>query len=205
NWESGDGGDYSTAHSWAVTFTRLQGNHNLRFGSDFRVYRENFGRYPLDVSPQLIFNTNYTRGPFDSSTAPPVGAELASFLLGVPGGELDRTATEASQDKYFAVYVQDDYKLTRKLTLNIGLRLEHEWPITERYNRSVATFDYNAGSPIEAQAKANYARNPIPELPVSQFAVRGGLTFAGVNGRSREYWKGPTLDIMPRFGFAYQL
>src|SRR5262249_44236604 len=50
NWESGDGGDYSTAHSWAVTFTRLQGNHNLRFGSDFRVYRENFGRYPNDLS-----------------------------------------------------------------------------------------------------------------------------------------------------------
>jgi len=153
----------------------------------------------------LVFGTNYTRGQFDNSPAPPVGGELASFLLGIPCGELDRTATEASQDKYFALYLQDDYKLTRKLTLNLGLRAEHEWPITERYNRSVAHFDFGASSPIEAQAKANYARNPIPELPASQFAVRGGLTFAGVNGNGRDYWKGPAVSLMPRFGFAYQL
>src|SRR5215471_14995876 len=97
NWESGDGATSSLTHSFAATFTRLHGNHNLRFGLDFRVYRQNFSRFPLDTAPQLAFSSNYTRGPLDSSAAPTVGGELASFLLGIPGGELDKTASYAQQ------------------------------------------------------------------------------------------------------------
>src|SRR5687768_2052797 len=52
NWETGDGGNFSTTHNLASTLTKLKGNHSLRFGADYRVYRENQGRYPLAVSPQ---------------------------------------------------------------------------------------------------------------------------------------------------------
>ena len=74
NWETGDGGNYSTTHNIASTVTRLHGNHSLRMGADFRVYRENQGRYPLAVSPQLAFSTTYTRGPLDNSAARPSAA-----------------------------------------------------------------------------------------------------------------------------------
>ena len=205
NWESGDGNTSSLTHSFAATFTRLHGNHNLRFGPDFRVYRQNFHRFPLDTAPQLVFNSNYTRGPLDSSAAPTVGGELASFLLGIPGGELDKTASYAQQDKWFGLFVQDDWKVTPRLTLNLGLRYEYETPLTERYNRSVAHFAFDQASPIQAQAQANYAANPIPELPASQFRVMGGLTFAGVNNNPRTYWQPDKRDFMPRFGLAYQL
>lgn len=205
DWDSGDGGNYSTTHSLATTLTKLRGGHNLRFGADFRVYRENVGRYPLDVAPQLIFSSTYTRGPLDNSTAPPVGGELAAFLLGIPEGNMARTATSADQDKYFGVYVQDDYKLSPKLTLNLGLRYELEWPVTERYNRSVAHFAFGQASPIEAQARAAYAKSPIPELAPEQFRVLGGLTFVGVGGNGRDYWQGERNNLMPRVGLAYQL
>ncbi len=205
DWDSGDGGNYSTTHSLAATFTKLKGNHNLRFGFDFRVYRENVGRYPLDVSPRLAFSSTYTRGPFDNSAAPPVGGELAAFLLGVPEGEMDRTGTSAEQDKYFGLYLQDDIKVSHKLTLNLGLRYELESPVTERYNRSVAHFAFDQASPIEAQARANYAKSPIPELPLDQFRVPGGLTFVGVGGNPRTYWQGEKNNFMPRVGLAYQL
>ncbi|HUS04668.1 MAG TPA: TonB-dependent receptor [Bryobacteraceae bacterium] len=185
--------------------TRLIGNHNLRFGSDFRVYRQNLHRFPLDTAPQLVFSNTYTRGPLDSSAAPTVGGELASFLLGIPGGELDRTASYAQQDKWFGVFIQDDLKLTSRLTVNLGLRYEYETPVTERYNRSVAHFAFDQASPIAAQAQANYARNQIPELAVSQFKVMGGLNFAGADGNPRTYWKSDKLDFMPRFGLTYQL
>jgi hypothetical protein len=205
NWESGDGGTSSLTHAFSGTFTRLIGNHNLRFGTDLRVYRQDLHRFPLDTAPQLAYSTTYTRGPLDSSPAPTVGGELASFLLGIPDGEMDRTASYAQQDKWFGVFIQDDLKVTSKLTLNLGLRYEYETPVTERYDRSVAHFAFDQVSPIAAQAQANYAAHPIPELPASQFKVMGGLTFAGVDGNPRTYWTPDKLDFMPRFGLAYQL
>jgi len=205
NWETGDGGNYSLTHSLAGALTLLQGNHNFRFGADFRVYRENQGRFPLSVSPRLDFSSTYTRGPFDTSPSPPVGGELTSFLLGVPDGDMIRTDTLAEQDTYFGLYIQDDYKLNSRLTLNFGLRYEMELPLTERFDRSVAHFAFEQASPIAAQARANYAANPIPELPAGQFQVRGGLTFVNTGGNRRAYWRGEKNNFMPRLGLAYQL
>ncbi|MEK7750665.1 MAG: TonB-dependent receptor, partial [Acidobacteriota bacterium] len=176
-----------------------------RFGADFRVYRQNYNRAPRDITPAYSFSNTYTRGPLDNSAAQPVGGELAAFLLGVPDGGMDRTASFAQQDKYFGVFFQDDFKVSPKLTVNLGLRWEYEWPVTERFNRSVAHFAFGQPSPIAAQAQANYAANPIPELPASQFQVTGGLTFAGVGGNPRNLWVQDKRDFMPRFGFAYQL
>ncbi|MBI4902406.1 MAG: TonB-dependent receptor [Acidobacteria bacterium] len=205
NWESGDGGTASLTHAFAGTFTRLSGNHNMRFGVDFRVYRQNLGRFPLDTAPQFVFNSTYTRGPLDTAAAPQVGGELASFLLGVPGGSMNRTASYAQQDKWLGFFFQDDWKISRRLTLNLGLRYEYETPVTERFNRSVAHFAFDQASPVAAQAIANYARSPIAELPASQFRVPGGLTYVGVNGNPRTYWTPDKRAFMPRFGFAYLL
>jgi hypothetical protein len=206
NWETGDGGNYSTTHNIATTLTKLTGNHSLRFGADFRVYRENQGRYPIAVSPQLAFSNTYTRGPLDNSPAQPVGGEYAAFLLGIPAGQLDRTATLAEQDKFFGLFLQDDFKLSPRLTLNLGIRYEVETPVTERYDRSVASFAFEQSNPIEAQARSNYARAPIPELPLEQFRVLGGLTFVGVDGNPRSYWRsGEKNNVMPRVGLAWQV
>jgi hypothetical protein len=76
------------------------------------------------------------------------------------------------------VFVQDDWRLSRKLTVNLGVRLEVEQAMTEAEDRNLAGFDAAAVSPIEAAAQAAYARNPIPEIPAGQFRVPGGVRFA---------------------------
>jgi hypothetical protein len=204
-WESGDGADTSLTHSINGSLTRLQGNHHLKFGADIRVYRGNRNRFPQSTAPDLSFASTYTRGPLDNATTAPIGQELAAFLLGVPGGSMARSASWAMQEQYYALFFHDDFKVSSKLTLNLGLRYELETPLTERFDRLVSSFAFDESNPIEAQARANYARNPIPELPVDQFRVRGGLTFVNTGGIGRSPYPGERNNLQPRIGFAYQL
>ena len=204
NWESGDGVTSSISHTFVGNFTWMKGSHNIRFGPEYTIFREFRNRFPTDVSPDFSFSSLWGRGPLDNSPAPPVGAEFISLLAGIPNGSMNRSGSYAEQDKYLGLYIQDDWKVSEKLTLNLGLRVENESPITERFDRSVTQFDATSANPIERQAIANYARSPIPELPVSQFAVKGGVTFAGVGGNTREYWSGQALTWNPRIGLAYQ-
>src|ERR1019366_6878952 len=113
------------------------------------------------------------------------------------------TDTYAERSNAWGFYVQNDWKATRKLTVNMGLRYELEGPLTERYNRSVRGFNPHATLPIAAQVQAAYAQNPTKEVPASQFLVHGGLTFAGVNGQPSTLFVRDTNNIMPRFGLAY--
>ena len=192
-------------HSINGNMTRLQGDHNLKFGADIRIYRGNRNRFPYSTAPYYSFANSYTRGPLDNSPAAPIGQEMAAFVLGVPGGSMEYSASWALQEQYYGIYLQDDWKVSSKLTLNLGLRYELETPLTERFDRLVAGFAYGQSNPIEAQAQANYAKNPIPEIPADQFKVQGGLTFVTTGGIGRSPYEGEKNNFQPRIGFAYQL
>jgi hypothetical protein len=205
-WETGDGTNTSLIHTLDIGMTRLQGSHNLKFGTAIRVYRAFGNRFPQSTAPDLSYANTFTRGPLDTAAGAPIGQELAAMLLGIPGGTMARNASSATQEKYFALYLHDDFKLTKRLTLNLGLRYELETPFTERFDRLVAGFAFNQANPLEAAARANYARNPIPELPVDQFRVLGGLTFVGANNpNGRSPFPGERNNFMPRLGLAWQV
>ncbi len=204
SWESGDGVTASTTHSFVANFTKLKGNHNLRFGAELRVYREANNRYNKSTSPQFTFATTYTK---QSSTSgnPTLGGQPAALLYGIPGGAMSISDSYMEQDKYWAFYLQDDWKVGRKMTLTLGLRYELETPITERFNRAVTQYDFGTPSPLNDAARANYALNPIPELAASDFRAYGGLTFADSGGNPRTYWEGEKDNFQPRIGLAYEL
>jgi hypothetical protein len=202
-WESGDGTQTSITHMLSGNFTKLAGAHSLKFGIDARVYRAFQNRFPQAVSPDFSFSNAWTRGPLDNSPTPPIGLELATMLLGIPGGSMNIAASSAMQGAYYGLYFHDDFKLSRNFTLNFGMRYERETPITERYNRLNAGFDETVSSPVEAQAKINYANSPIAELPVSAFSARGGLTFVGADGSARNPFQTETNNFLPRIGFSW--
>ena len=198
-------------HSLVAALTKLRGNHSIDFGFETRAYRQNKYNGSSTRSGDFIFDPTWTRGPLDNSTTSPIGQGMASFLLGLPNASsfIARNADFAEQSTVWAGYIQDNWRVRRNLTINIGLRYELEGPLTERYDRSIRDFAADAVSPIDAQARAAYAKsyaaNPTVELPPDKFRVLGGLLFAGVNGQPRELWTRDKNNLMPRVGLAYTI
>jgi hypothetical protein len=195
----------TTYHNFAGTMSHMRGEHSLRFGGEYRVMQEN--SYDMgNVSPHFDFAPAWTKGPMDNAAAAPLGQGLASFMLGIPtGGWTDKNANYAEQSGYMALFLQDDWKVTRRLTVNVGLRWEVERPTTERFNRTTRGFDFAAVNPVQAAALAQYAQSPIAQLPASQFKTMGGLLFASINGVPRTLWNTDWNNFCPRAGIAFAL
>ncbi len=179
--------------SYVITpaLTQLSGAHNLRFGGDFRIVNWNEISPDSQAAGYFTFRPTFTvSDPFVAASSRVSGTAMASLLMGIPdSGAISGPAPYALRSYYSAVYVQDDWKITRKLTLNIGLRWEVETPYTERFNQLSWGFDYYAANPVK-----------VPGLD-----LRGGLIFAGVDNVSRRQGKTDWNNLGPRFGFAYQL
>ena len=197
NWLGG-----TTTNNFSVqpTWTKLKGRHSIKTGYDLRVTYED---ERLDGHPAGLyqFRETYTR---QSETSASLHTQdLASLLLGIPtGGRIETMADRYNNVIYHGVFIQDDWKATDRLTLNLGLRYEFEGSPTERFNRNVRGFDPDVQLPITAAAEAAYAANPIPEVAPSAFRVRGGVGFT--DEENRGFWNADRNNFQPRLGFAYR-
>ncbi len=203
-WESGDGFFTTDVYNVTGSLMWLKGGHNMKFGSEYRLYVEHASRFPTAVSPTLNFTNQWTRGPVDNSAGAPRGQELASFMLGLPtGGSMSVPTDYTERSGVIAFYVHDDWRVASNLTVNLGLRYEYEQPLREARDRMLSGFDGSAVLPITAAAEAAYARSPIPEVPVSAFAVRGGALYPDTGGPATA-WRADRNNVMPRAGFSWQ-
>jgi Carboxypeptidase regulatory-like domain len=176
-------------HTWQGNFINVFSKQALSFGGDYRFIP--IGELQPN-SPQPVFNftAGFTQAnPLSASATS--GNSIASFLLGYPSsGSVDSTPAISISYRYFGGYVQDDYRISSKLTLNLGLRYELETGRNERYNR-LSWFDPKAPNPIGAQIG-------VPNLT-------GALEFVGVGGNSSRQKVTNTNNWGPRFGLAYSL
>jgi hypothetical protein len=187
---TGDAEDLADAHTLQLSTTRISGRQNFKWGFETRVYRD-VGYSVGYPSGNFTFNEAATRGP-DPVRNLVSGHPFASFLLGTPSsGSVDRNVAPAFQNIYYSAYVQDDFRVSSRLTLNMGFRWEYESPRTERYDQMTRGFAYNTPSPLQPR---------VPGL-----TLNGGLLFAGVNGQPRDQTDAQARNFAPRFGFAWQL
>ena len=83
------------------------------------MYRESRNRYGPALSPQYNYNATYTRAS-DTAANPTLGGEVAAMLMGIPAGSMSVTDSYVEQDKYFALYIHDDWKVSRHAPKGIG-------------------------------------------------------------------------------------
>jgi Carboxypeptidase regulatory-like domain len=194
---------YINEFSPQISVHSIYGRHSVKYGFNFiGVQYNNFS--PGHSGGTFSFNRSFTQGPDPTVSSSLSGFDFASFLLGTPGsGSADFNAVPAESVKYFGFFVHDDWKVSSRLALNLGIRFSHEGPVTERYNRGDSSFDPNAALPIAAQVAANYAANPVPQL--AALNIKGGLGFLGANNTPTGSLSVPDLYYEPRVGFAYRI
>ena len=175
-------------HSLSGTVNRTVGKHSLKIGGELFVMKANNNTPVSSINPFQI-SPGFTQQNAQTSSAT-AGNPFASLLLGWPsGGQLSYTIASAFQQIYEGFFVQDDWRVTPKLTLNLGLRWEYESPMSERYNRQNAGFDFNATSPLQSQ--------------VTGLTLKGGLLFT--DSSHRFPFKRDLNNWGPRVGAAYKL
>jgi hypothetical protein len=182
-------------NSWGFNgaVSKLMGSHTFKLGADYRwigVTTTPFG--------QGSGTFNFSRR-FTGSLTGAGGNSIASLLLGVPRtGEAVISSTSNYFTNYYGAYLQDDWRLKSNLTLNYGLRVEHEDGLREENNQFTVGFDQNITSPLSGRAPGLAAIRGTNE-------IRGGLMYAGVDGSNEHQGDPPPVKVSPRVGLVYSL
>lgn len=157
----------------------FKGKHSIKAGGEIRLSR-NVDDLNSLTSGQFSFNVQPTAQPGVNNT----GNAIASLLVGFPnsGNILDSDLLDR-RSQYYALFVQDDWKITQNLTLNLGIRWEAHTPKTDANDR-MNGFD-------------STVMNPVSGTP-------GVITFAGRDGRGSRLYNGDWNNIMPRIGLAWK-
>jgi hypothetical protein len=176
-----------TTNSWGIleTFSASRGRHFLKFGVDIR---RNHNNVATDAKAQFNFSALSTAIPGEPFSGTQIGYSFASYLLGiVHSGNMTEPVGFGDRRRYYALFLQDDFKFSQRLTLQLGLRWEFQPPLFEAADRlsswSMTKIDPESGRP-------------------------GAYEFAGkcdICTGQRSFGRRSYREFGPRFGFAYRV
>lgn len=210
----GQHSEWNTYNQWnfAPSVITTRGTHTLRAGVEINYVasaRANIGY----SNGYFNFNQNWTRQLSGYNGGTYDGSSIASLLLGYPAdGRINWNENPYSTRPYYGIYFQDDWKVARNLTLNLGLRYEVQLPWLERFNRSNRGFNETVKNPLSDAVIANWAKikaeydaaNPKYPFPATPSILTGGFEFAGENGQPERLYDTDWSNIAPRVGVAWQ-
>lgn len=176
------------SNNFSTNVAKYVGRHNLKAGFDYRDIRT-AGNDANNAAGDYAFNGIFTKSAPTSSGLG--GSDLADMLLGYPASGNEYTSTRLTMfARYYGVYVQDDFRVTSKLTLNFGLRWEHEDGLREVNNGMLVNFNGAVANPLAAG--------------VTGISPKGQVVYAG-NGNPTSAGNPYFSKWGPRAGVAYSL
>jgi hypothetical protein len=211
--------EYNNVWDFIQNVSITKGNQSLKFGAEFRPIQFPFFQTPYPHGEMNFARTetafpsnNPDSGGLNGNYAADTGDEIASFLLGsIDNGQVSTNNFISSIKQAWAFYGQDDWKLTPKLTLNLGLRYELFSPIGEAFGRQ-SNFDYNTLT-LQIPSGRNQNAPLPPNFNTPYTDPTTGITFPALfpnvtvsRGQVSKYlipWD--KHDFGPRIGFAYNI
>ena len=186
------GSGYSVYYSrnFLASVSKYVGRHSLKAGFDSRTIHVDFNDLS-SASGAYTFDDSFTRlDPNSASRSAGSGADIADMLLGYPtSGQIEASSKLFYLVHYYGGYFQDDFRVSSKLTLNLGLRYEWETGLGEQNNHLAVGFNRTVASPLAAG--------------VTGISPVGGVEFAGLNGTPTTCCDPSHNKLSPRIGFAY--
>ncbi|MBI3694568.1 MAG: carboxypeptidase regulatory-like domain-containing protein [Acidobacteria bacterium] len=175
--------DTEQAEEFQGHVTWLRGRHSLKAGADYTLQTFNVYR-PERPGGFYDFSRVFTQGPNPVTSSSTAGYGVATFLLGAPtGGSFSFDPSLATSQRFYGWYWQDDWKVLRNLTLNLGIRYEYQTPWNDRFDQ-LGFFDPDFADPLTKQ--------------------KGLLRFTGRDGASRYQSDPDKNNFAPRVGLAWQ-
>jgi hypothetical protein len=185
----------TTGFSLQPNFSLAKSSHTMRGGLDMRM---TWYTRAIDANLFVLnFDRRFTQRVYNSAPEALSGNAIASFLLGAAsGGAVDNNFYPTLRWNYYAPWFQDDWRVTNRLTVNLGMRWDLNTPVFEGDNRLNSGFDTTATNPVSS-------RVDLSKVPAGK--LLGGLGFVTVGGKSTYPYQFDKNNIQPRAGFAYTL
>jgi hypothetical protein len=184
----------TTALTGEPTINLIKGRQSIKFGFDYRLTLfDSFQGFAGGGT--FAFTNGFTQKNYQTADSTS-GNSIASMLLGGANtGEVDTLMKPDFKVGYYGFFVQDDIKLTPRLTINAGLRYDMQSPLTERHNQLNAGFNFTSTNPLTTTMNHSaYAGN-----------VYGGLGFVNAGGNGRSPFATELTNFQPRVGAAYRV
>lgn len=182
--------------------SRAQGRHYFKVGGEWRSQRVVAVR-PRPVSFDV--RQELTAATFLNPDLNLSGDAWATMLVGALDNNtlIQSLPTQLHRNTFYSLYFQDDFKVTQRLTLNLGLRYEYESPMVDPQNRLSRFLDLNAPIPEFQGANAPVIPPTAAALRTAAPIYNGAWIFTDENNRGS--WNAQKTLFMPRAGFAYRV
>jgi len=194
----------------STTLSKQLRSHLVKLGGEYRLYKiaGQSGQYE---------NGSYASSGVDmiqyyGATAPSIGYagfSLAQLEMGIlTSGSQVQTSDYLTNSHYFSLFLQDDWRINKRLTANIGIRWEYESPMRESNGKEIAAFDFNATNNTTASATSIYASNGLSQLSSllpSTLNATGGAIYAKTKGYGLSPYSSPKNQFSPRLGLNFSV